>query len=370
MKSNNILHIFFTCVFLLGALSMNAQTKIYVHKSNGTAVEFDITDIDSISFNSPAPLSNYSNIKINEVSGVGQDPAKFYELINIGDDDISLEGCKIYYNNDPFVTTGDGELTWTGCEEQVIVAGELFSLIGRRTNCSFTTGLTAQRNIKITFRDPAGNLIDEFFRAQDSGVYAISDKSYSRIPDGTGPFYFTEPTPDIMNGLDAAGLLEVPATQISTAVDYTSLKINEVNGASGEKWFEIYNAGDTEINLNGVTAHYSNSEAANYSKTWVGLEEDIIPAKGYFSTKGIALSTGLSANNINVRLQLRDPDSTVLDTYEKLANINTGYDEIKDKSHARIPDGTGTWYYTKDSVGTPGLSNGTLTDGLTKIGEE
>ena len=156
------------------------------------------------------------------------------------------------------------------------------------------------------------------------------------------------------------------------AADYTKLKLNEVNGV--EKWFEIYNAGDVEINLEGVTAHYSNVEPESYNatNTWIGEATQTIPAKGYYSTKGITLGTGLSANNANVRLQLRAPDGTVLDTYAKLININTGqgYDHLTNKSHARIPDGTGSWYYTTDGVGTSGNTNGTSTEGCIKFGEE
>jgi len=153
-------------------------------------------------------------------------------------------------------------------------------------------------------------------------------------------------------------------------VDYTVLKINEVNGVSGQKWFEIYNTGDEEINLNDVKAYYSNSEPASYSITWTGDATQTILPKGYFSTQGLTLNTGLSANNASVRLQLRAPNGTPLDTYEKPKDINTGYPVIYNKSHARIPDGTGDWYYTTDNIGTPGATNGASTEGCTKFGEE
>jgi hypothetical protein len=154
-------------------------------------------------------------------------------------------------------------------------------------------------------------------------------------------------------------------------VDYTTLVINEVNGV--DKWFEIYNTGSVAINLAGVTAHYSNSEPVswNSTNTWTGSSDDEIPAGGFFSTTG-TLGTGLSANNANVRLQLRAPDGTPLDTYEKLTNVNTGqgYDNLTNKSHVRVPDGTGVWYYTADGVGTKGTTNGISTAGYIKIGEE
>jgi len=174
----------------------------------------DVTDITRVSFLLAAEEVDYSKLRLNEVSGVGGDGDKFYELINIGDVDINLAGCKIYYNNDPFNASYIAPLTWTGCAGQIIGAGELLALIGRNNPCSFTTGLTAQRVIKVTLFDPDGNLIDELIRAQDTGEYDFgTTKSFSRIPDGTGPFYFTTPTPNAMNGDDATGLILVPKTQ-------------------------------------------------------------------------------------------------------------------------------------------------------------
>jgi len=53
MNAKNTLRTFLTIVFVLGTLMANAQTKIYVHKKDGTAVEFNIADLDSISFTAP-----------------------------------------------------------------------------------------------------------------------------------------------------------------------------------------------------------------------------------------------------------------------------------------------------------------------------
>jgi len=162
----------------------------------------DITSVD------------YSKLKLNEISGVGNDPDKFYELINIGGIDIPLYDCKIYYsansNTGGTLPAGKGNLTWTGSASQTIEAGKLLSLIGRNAVGSFTTGLTPERILIITLEDPAGNVIDRFVRAADTGDYAISDRSFSRIPDGTGNFYFTQPTPNAVNGVSDAGLKKLP----------------------------------------------------------------------------------------------------------------------------------------------------------------
>jgi len=167
----------------------------------------DTTDVD------------YTKLKLNEISGVGDDPEKFYELKNLGNKDIPLFNCKIYYNANGAIggslPAGKGNVTWTGTTSQTIEAGKLFSLIGRDnplgTNPgSFTTGLTAGRILIITLEDPEGNVIDKCVRSRDTGDYASTDKSFSRIPDGTGDFYFTTPTPNVTNGVSTAGLKKLP----------------------------------------------------------------------------------------------------------------------------------------------------------------
>jgi len=327
---------------------------------------------------------DYSKLVLNEVSGVGDDPDKFYELKNIGSANIPLEGVKIYYKANG--STGgsllteedvvDSDLTWTGLASHgSVAAGQLFSLIGRDTTSnpnpgSFTKGLTAGRILIIILKDPDGNVIDKCIRAADTGDYTITNKSFSRIPDGTGPFYFTTPTPEATNGTDTTGLTLVPQTPpapppVDPSVDYSKLKLNEVNGLSGQKWFEIYNTGDVAISLENVKAYYNNG--SSYAITWTGTSTQTIAAKGYFQVTG--LITGLSANNKDVKLQLRAPDETVLDTYQK----KDGYaatGTVMDKVHARIPDGTGDWYYLTSGTATPGATNGTTTTGNTKFGEE
>jgi len=165
---------------------------------------------------------DFTKLKLNEVSGVGADSAKFYELINTGTKDISLVGCKIYYNANSnaggSIPTGKGNLTWTGLSTHTIQAGKLLSIIGRDNPAgtnpgSFTTGLTASRILVIILEDPNGTEIDRCVRAEDTTPYNITDKSFSRIPDGTGDFYFTTPTPNVTNGTSTTGLTKVPATK-------------------------------------------------------------------------------------------------------------------------------------------------------------
>jgi len=261
--------IFFLGVVLLimGRLFAVHEIKLITLSADGTETSYALPSVQRIVFEnntmtvnmkSGADATNivrvsflleidYSNLKINEVSGVGEDSEKFYELINIGTEDIPLEGCRIYYNangsvGQPF-PPNDERLTWTGDATQVANAGELFCLIGRGNPGSFTTGLTPERILIITLKDPAGNVLDQCIRAEDTGIYAVGrDKSFSRIPDGTGPFYFTTPTPEQLNGDDATGLLLVPQKPVN---------VHDNKGKSS--LFLFPNPVKTNLTLSGVT---------------------------------------------------------------------------------------------------------------------
>jgi len=50
MKIRNIFNSFFAAAFILTTLSINAQTKFYINKKDGTANQYNIADVDSISF--------------------------------------------------------------------------------------------------------------------------------------------------------------------------------------------------------------------------------------------------------------------------------------------------------------------------------
>jgi len=54
MKTKNIFRVFLTAVFVLGTMAINAQTKVYVYKTDGTNIEYNIADVDSITFAAPA----------------------------------------------------------------------------------------------------------------------------------------------------------------------------------------------------------------------------------------------------------------------------------------------------------------------------
>ena len=370
MKTKNILRTFLVSAFVLGTLAVNAQDKVYVHKTDKSAVEFTISDVDSISFTAPAPAPvDYTKLKLNEVSGVGNDCEKFYELINLGNVDIPLLGCKIYYNANGVtggtLPTGKGQLTWTGVGTQVASAGQLFSLIGRNGgNCSnpptensFTTGLTAARILIITLEDPNGNIIDQCIRASDTGLFEIDNRSFARIPDGTGPFFFSIPSPGLLN----RGILEVPTEPIPVA-DYSQLVINEVDGNG--KFVEIYNKGTKPVSLIGVTLVKNGKEA-----WWTGSKADaIIAAGGFYTISQSGQSTGCASESTgasgispkqNVKFELKEPDGTLIDFFVRTNGGDWGTGVTPDFgpgvgfSFSRCPDGTGTFQLADPSCNAP-----------------
>jgi hypothetical protein len=318
------------------------------------------------------PGVDYTKLKLNEVSGVGGDSEKFYELKNIGTQNIPLEGCEIYYNANGStggaLPTGDGNLTWTGSAGQTAAAGQLFSLIGRNTEGSFTTGLTAQRILIITLKDPAGNVIDQCIRAEDTGEYAITDKSFSRIPDGTGPFYFTTPTPDGTNGASTSGLTLVPqaplaAPPVIPGVDYTKLKLNEICG--DQKFVEIYNSGSLAISMQDVKLDRNDGQSS-----WTGTASDSIPAGAYrlilFNSftagldsnpayTGWTVSSGISDQQ-TLKIALINPQGNPIDVFMRGTSpwqSTSGVTRERDYSYSRMTDNT--W---ANATPTPGVVNG------------
>ena len=178
----------------------------------------------------------YVNLRINEASGAelaGGVCDIFYELINIGDAPIDLTGVEIWYNangsagqpfppNDDRLTWKGGTTSnsWMGNDSPIIGPGEVYIIQGRSTcpgGGPLQTGFTSSRKLIITLKDPTGVTIDELARAEDNRppwVTPSNAVTMSRIPDGTGDFYFTPApgTPGALNGTNATGLVAVPQT--------------------------------------------------------------------------------------------------------------------------------------------------------------
>jgi hypothetical protein len=203
MKASKFLCIVLTSVFIIGTSAMNAQTKIYVHKSDGTAVEYNISELDSISFTAPADNRNFSDLVINEVDGNG----KFVEIYNKGTELISLKGCILVKN--------ESGVWWTAGENATIAGGEYYTVSqsGQSTGCATestgSSGISSKQNLKFELKEPDKITVIDYFARTNGGnwgvavtpAYDVSGTiySFSRIPDGTGNFQLAVPSCNAAN---------------------------------------------------------------------------------------------------------------------------------------------------------------------------
>ncbi len=175
-------------------------------------------------------------------------------------------------------------------------------------------------------------------------------------PDGTTVSFYVEADNNEVTA--ASPVMEY--TVGAVAVDYTVLRLNELNG--NDKFIEIYNAGADAINLNGVYIEKDGTQnwlADNTVKIDAGgylllYSEDVTidgaAQAGY--PESLTFHSGLSAKK-NVRVQLFTPAGVSIDDFN-LTNI-----EANDPAYIPAPasysrNADGKWYYAD---ATPGAVN-------------
>ena len=140
-------------------------------------------------------------------------------------------------------------------------------------------------------------------------------------------------------------------------VDYTKLKLNELNG--NKKFIEIINTGKDPVTMKGVKIIKDTKDV------WTGpaillepgaflllYSEDVVATggaqEGYDET--LVFHSGLSPKKA-VCVQLQDPAGNDVDKFNLVTLAKTA-----PASYSRVPDGTGSWCYTAE---TPGVKNAT-----------
>ncbi len=125
------------------------------------------------------------------------------------------------------------------------------------------------------------------------------------------------------------------------------LVVNEVSAFGvGSDWFELYNAGGTEVDLTDWSFTDDIVDRSNTSPFPTGLT---VPAGGYAHVQFDATYPGFGLKG-DEELGLIGPDGDVVDS----ANWDEG-ESPDGGSFARIPDGTGP--FTTTSEATPGAAN-------------
>ena len=184
-----------------------------------------------------------------------------------------------------------------------------------------------------------------------------ADDLYSAVipayPDGTKVSFYVEA--DNIEVTAASPVMEY--TVGAVAVDYSVLRLNELNG--NDKFIEIYNAGAEAINLNGV---YIEKDGA---QNWLGDNTVKIDAGAYLVlySEDVALDhpdvpetlifhSGLSAKK-NVSIQLFTPAGVSIDDFN-LTNIDANDPAYIPAPASYSRNADGKWYYAD---ATPGAVN-------------
>lgn len=143
---------------------------------------------------------DYSGLVLNELNGND----KFIELYNKGGEDIRIKGVSIQK---------DGKDVWTA-PSAILKPGGFILLYSTDVQADhadhpadyfFDSGLSAKKAVKVELFDPKGGSLDCFNLVN---YVKKADASYSRVPDGTGDWYFTSATPNASNANETSDKVE------------------------------------------------------------------------------------------------------------------------------------------------------------------
>ncbi len=325
------------------------------------------SDTDDPTFD-PSAVKDYSGLVLNELNG--NKPVKFIEICNTLDKAVDLEGVMLRKN--------DEEPTiWVAPKMSIEANGRLVLVSDRETNdtaIGFKGGLSAKKSVKIELLDPSGEQLDVFknLSADRTETWDASPlyngetnvESFGRWPDATGGWFTMTPSQDAANteGNEAISMEAQPAVP-SGEGDYEGLALNELNG--NDKFIELYNASDREIDLSGVQLKKDDEDIV-----WIAPEGTRIAAKGFLALDGDAddytggFTSGLSANK-SVKIELLTPSGQEIDVFKNLSaskgevwgEKDGMYDAKSDNlSFGRFPDGTGKWYLAEKSKAESNVS--------------
>ena len=166
-------------------------------------------------------------VVLNELSGAD----KFIELYNTTDKEISLEG--VYLVKYDSSKEGGNSTTWTGAKGMTIAAKGYVVLESsdlsdpaedgdpayayESANHVFKGGLSGKKNVFIELYNANDEKLSEFKRGDEgagwnqvSGFNNDKKHTFSRVPDGTGPWAYADPTKGAANGAKVAEIEQTP----------------------------------------------------------------------------------------------------------------------------------------------------------------
>ena len=304
-----------------------------IDEDAASETEADIDVDPELVENDPDPVEEELveyGLRINEVAAAGE-PFDWFELYNTTDHAISLAGLRFGDN------IGDEDSAVAFPEGASVEAGGFYLVSFEEDWPGF--GLGQKEELALFTQN--GNVLDSVDWAEGDSP---EGKSYGRLPDGTGVFRTLDiPSPGATNeggiipGDDDGDQEEIPPT----------LVINELaaNGTPYD-WFELFNATDEAIDLNG---YQFTDDLTTMSNLSAFPADTVVESGGYvvFTLTNVWPGFKLGSDE---ELGVLDPDGEWVDS----VNWNSG-DSPEGKSYGRIPDGTGEFEIL--DTPTPGASN-------------
>ena len=224
------------------------------------------------------------------------------------------------------------------------------------------TAVQASDDVTVTatitsFKDFTAKLVYVINEESKELAMTAAEDVYTAVipaqPDGTKVSFCVQ----AMNGEVTAVSPTMEYEVGAVAIDYSKLRLNELNG--NDKFIEIYNAGAEAINLNGV--YIEKDDAQN----WIGDNTVKIEAGAYLVLysedvvadhpdvpEALIFHSGLSAKK-NVRIQLFTPAGVSIDDFN-LTNIDANDPAYIPAPASYSRNADGKWYY---SDATPGAVN-------------
>ncbi|MCX6396220.1 MAG: lamin tail domain-containing protein [Propionibacteriales bacterium] len=257
------------------------------------------------------------DVRINEFSSNNPD---FIELINTGTAPVDLAGWVLKDNSETN--------SYTFPAGSSIAAGAIKGISGEGVEFLFGLG----NGDAVRLFAPGGTVVDSYVYPG----HPPAGKSYSRCPQGTGPFVTTgNATKGLPNNCVVA-----PVTP--------NVTINEVesNGDQVADWVELRNNGTTAVDVSGWKI--LDNDPAHTSTPVVVPNGTSIPAGGYYAIyTEIAQTPGFGLGGADSATLFLPNGSTQVDSYAWTVHAATTY--------GRCPDGTGA--FTTTTTSTRGLAN-------------
>jgi len=244
------------------------------------------------------------------------------------------------------------------------------------SNVSYTpTAVQEGDDVTVTatitsFKEFTAKLVyvtEEASKAIELTMTAGADNLYTAaIPaqaDGTKVNFHIE----AMNGEATAVSPDMEYVVGAVAIDYSVLRLNELNG--NDKFIEIYNTGAEAINMNGVYIEKDGTQnwlADNTVKIEAGgylllYSEDVVADHPEYP-EALIFHSGLSAKK-NVRIQLFTPAGVSIDDFN-LTNIDANDPAYIPAPASYSRNADGQWYYADATPGAVNVDGTQLVLGL------